>query len=179
MNGFLNWRTFGVLWLGGLGILMVLLSVGSELYTEAAPRGILDHQSAGTAARIDEIQKSWAAIGKLSFAKYAMAADLVFIGLYSLGGVLGGWLVWSEARSSSLRRVGALSVAAYLLFGLLDYGETLSQFAQLLAETGNDSLAAIAANLQPPKFVAFAVSIIAMPTALIWRAWENRRQSVA
>lgn len=177
MNGVCNWRNFGILWLGGLGILAVLLSIGDELFTQAAPRGILDHQSARTAARVDEIQQSWAAIGKLQFAKYVISADLVFIFSYSLGGIIGGWLLWKESSSLSLRRLGALVGIAYIAFGLLDSAETLSQFAQIISERGSDTLAAIAAFVQPPKFLAFGVGFVALTSALIWRLVEKRQQS--
>ncbi len=177
MHGIFGWRNFGILWLGGLGILALLLSIGDELFTQAAPRGILDHQSAGTAARVDEIQESWAAIGKLQFAKYVITADLVFIFSYSLGGIIGGWLIWKEASSPLLKKLGALALAAYMSFGLLDAIETLSQFGQIISEQGINTLAALAAFVQPPKFVAFAVGFVAMVSALCWRMLENRRQS--
>jgi len=104
MSGLYSWRNFWIFWLGGLAILGYLLVNGSQLFTEAAPQGMLDHQSAGTAERINEIQNSWVAAGKLTWVKYAMVADLFFIGLYSLGGIIGGRLIWQEARSPSRLR---------------------------------------------------------------------------
>lgn len=174
MPKFISWRNFWIFWLGGLAVFLFNVLTSSPLMTDVAPTGILDHQSAGTAARVDAIQQSWAAAGQMGYAKWSMITDLVFIGLYSIGGILGGRLIWQEARSPSLKKLGLLMVLIYFLFGLFDYVETLSQITQLLQEQGSDMLAGIASFARPPKILTWIIGTVGMIAALIWRKRERR-----
>ncbi|HEY9090545.1 hypothetical protein [Parasphingorhabdus sp.] len=174
MKNFVNWRNFWIFWLGGLAIFLFMVLAGGPLVTEVAPRGILDHQSAGSAERINAIQQSWAAAGQMEYALWSMIIDLVFIGLYSIGGIIGGRLLWQDALSPSLKKLGLLLVLSFFLFGLLDYIETLCQLAQLLQEQGDDLLSGIAAMVMPPKVVAWIVGTVGMIVALVWRSRERR-----
>ncbi|WP_109357019.1 hypothetical protein [Sphingorhabdus sp. EL138] len=174
MPGYISWRNFWIFWLGGFALFLVLVATGGPLITDVAPAGILDHQSAATAERVDAIQLSWAEAGKMSYAKWSMIGDLVFIGLYSIGGILGGRLIWQEAKSPSLKKLGLFMVLIYFLFGLFDYVETLSQITQLLQEKGSDTLAGIAALARPIKIATWIIGTIGMIIALIWRRRERR-----
>lgn len=169
-----SWRNFWIFWLSGLTIFIGLVATGGSLFTEVAPGGILDHQSAGSAERVNAIQQSWAAAGLLNVAKWAMIGDLIFIGLYMSGGIIGGRLLWHEAHSPSLKKLGLFMVLIYFLFGLFDYVETVSQIAQLLQQQGSDLLSGIAATARPPKIITWIIGTIGMIAALIWRTRERR-----
>jgi hypothetical protein len=174
MSRFYSWRNFWIFWLGGLAVFIGLVLTSGPLITHVALGGILDHQSAGTAERVNAIQQSWAELGLTGHAKWSMIADLIFIGLYTSGGIMGGRLLWQEARSPSLKKLGLFLVLIYFLFGLLDYAETLSQITQLLQGQGSDLLAGIAAYAQPPKSVAWVIGTLGMIAALLWRYGERR-----
>ena len=170
----MNWSSFWFFWLGGLAVFIGLVVTGSALMTDVAPSGILDHQTAGSAANVDAIQASWAEVGRTDTAKWAMVGDLVFIGLYALGGIIGGRLIWQDALSPSLKKLGLLCVIAYFFFGLSDYVETISQITQLLQGQGSDLLASTAATANPVKSITFIIGTLGMIAALIWRAIERR-----
>ncbi len=174
MSSLYNWRNFWILWGGGMALFLYLVASSGALETVAAPGGILDHQGAVTAERVDAIQQSWADAGVLEIARWSMITDLVFITLYMSGGIMGGRLIWQQAESPTLKKVGLLCVLAYFLFGLTDYVETISQLVQLVREQGSDLLAGTAALAQPVKILAWITGTIAMIVALIWRWRETR-----
>lgn len=168
MSSFFSWRNFWIFWLGGLVVFIIIVVTGGPLMTEVAPGGIVDHQSAGIAARVDEIQQSWADAGLLNYAKWSMIGDLIFIGLYTIGGIIGGRLLWQDAWSPSLKKLGLGLMLVYFLFGVTDYVETISQFIQLIRLEGSDTLAGIAAVAQPPKIATWIIGTTGMIIALIW-----------
>lgn len=169
-----SWRNFWIFWGGGLALFLYLVVTAGALQTAVAPGGILDHQSAATAERVNAIQQSWAAAGVLDVARWAMIADLVFITLYMSGGIIGGRLIWQRANSPTLKKIGLLCVLSYFLFGLTDYVETVCQLVQLVNEQGNDILAGTAALSKPVKTISWIVGTVAMIGALIWRWRETR-----
>ena len=168
MSSFFSWRNFWIFWLSGLTVFAVVVATGAPLMTDIAPGGILDHQSAGSAERVDAIQKSWADAGLLNHAKWSMIGDLIFIGLYTIGGIIGGRLLWQDAWSPSLKKLGLALILVYFLFGLTDYLETISQIIQLIRLEGSDTLAGIAALAQPPKIATWIIGTVGMVIALIW-----------
>ena len=174
MSGWVTWRNFWIFWLGGVLVFAVLVATGGILQTEIAPNGILDHQAAGTADRVNEIQQSWAQTGVLDSARWGMIGDLVFIGLYTVGGIFGGRLMWHHAQSPALKQFGLAIIIIYFLFGLTDYLETISQFIQLLQMQGSDLLSGAAAFARPVKVGAFVIGTLAMIFALIWYRLERR-----
>lgn len=174
MTGLYSWRSFWFFWLGGLVVFSGLVATGGILMTEVAPGGILDHQSAATAARVDAIQQSWVAQGLLNEARWSMIGDLVFIGLYMSGGIIGGRLIWQEARSPSLKKLGLAIILIYFVFGVSDYIETISQITQLIQNTGSDLLAGTAATARPVKILTWITGTLLMLVALIWRRAERR-----
>ncbi|MEO9469276.1 hypothetical protein [Parasphingorhabdus sp.] len=173
MTGIFSWRSFWFFWLGGLIVFSILVATGSSLMTEVAPSGILDHQSAATADRVNEIQQSWTSLGLLNEARWSMIGDLVFIGLYMSGGIIGGRLIWQEARSPSLKKLGLAIILIYFVFGLSDYIETISQITQLIRNAGSDLLAGTAATARPIKIVTWIAGTLLMVVALIWRRSER------
>ncbi len=174
MSSLYNWRNFWIFWLGGLAVFGILIATSGPLMTDVAPQGILDHQSAATAERVNAIQQSWAAIGQMDFARWSMIGDLIFITLYMSGGIIGGRLIWQQAKSPTLKKIGLLCVLAYFLFGLTDYVETVSQLIQLIRDQGSDLLAGTAALVQPVKILAWFTGTIATILTLIWRWRETR-----
>ena len=175
MSSFFSWRNFWIFWIGGLVVFVIDVVTGGPLMNDVAPGGILDHQSALTATRVNEIQQSWADAGLLNYAKWSMIGDLIFIGLYTIGGIIGGRLLWQEAWSPALKKLGLALILVYFLFGVTDYLETISQIIQLIRLEGSDTLAGIAALAKPPKIATWIIGTIGMIIALIW----HRRQRSA
>ena len=159
-------------------IIATLISQGDQLVTAVAPGGMIDHQTAGTALRVDQIHQSWADAGKTGYVKIAMLFDLLFIVIYSVGGVIGGMLVRRDAASALLRGLAPIVIAAYFLFGVLDFIETVCQTIQLYFTGGSDALAGVAKLAQPPKLLAFAIGFPSMVIALIW-FWLDRKRAGA
>ena len=174
MASLYNWRNFWIFWGGGMALFIYLVVSGGVLQTSVAPNGILDHQSAATAATVNAIQQSWADAGVLDLARWGMIADLIFITLYMSGGIIGGRLLWQRAKSPTLKKIGLLCVLVYFFFGLTDYIETVSQLIQLVRGQGSDMLAATAALVKPVKVIAWIVGTIMMLVALVWRWRETR-----
>ncbi len=170
----MKWKYFWLFWGGGMALFLVLISSGGVLQTEVAPGGILDHQSAGTAERVNAIQASWAEAGVTGLARWGMIGDLVFIGLYMSGGIIGGRILWQEARSPSLKKLGLFCVLVYFLFGVTDYIETILQLVQLLQDAGSDIMAGIAATVRPIKILSWIAGTIGILIALAWRWRETR-----
>ena len=161
-------RNFWRYWLGGLLILAAMIAMNPWFVNDVSPWGIRDHQSAGTAIRVDAIQAAWNAAGVMDLARIGMAIDLIYVGVYSFGAFCGGRLFASLA-SSSLRRLGGVIVAAAVIVGMADYVETICQFIQAITFTGSDRLAGIAATAQPIKTTAFLTSFFGLLAALAVR----------
>ena len=174
MGALIKWKYFWSFWLGGLVIFLGLILSNGAIVTAEAPQGILNHQRAGTGTAIDVIQQSWIAAGKYQAALWGMIGDLIFIGLYMSGGIIGGRLIWQQALSPALKKLGLVCVVIYFLFGLFDYVETISQIVQLLNQQGSDRLAGIAALCGPPKVLAFIAGTTTTFATLIWRSNERR-----
>ncbi|MDZ7587765.1 MAG: hypothetical protein U5J78_00830 [Parasphingorhabdus sp.] len=170
----IRWPVFWLLWLGGLAALMVLIFTNSALVTTASPGGILDHQAAGSAARVNAIQLAWADAGKSVVARWSMIGDLLFITLYSIGGIIGGRLIWRDGFAPRLKKLALIAILVFALFGLADYTETLAQLAQLLQGEGSDFLSALAALARPAKMLFFVAATLLLILILIWRAIERR-----
>ena len=174
MPGLIKWKYFWIFWGSGMAIFLTLVATGSALQTDVAPGGILDHQSAATADRVNAIQASWAEAGVLKEARLGMIGDLVFILLYSIGGIIGGRLLWQKANSPSLKKLGLFIIVAYFTFFVTDYGETVSQFIQLMQQQGSDTLAGIAAFFQPIKIASWIAGTLMILIGLIW-FWRDQR----
>lgn len=166
-------KRFWRYWLGGLLILAIMIAINPWFSNEVSPWGIRDHQSAGTALRIDAIQAAWQAAGVMNLARFGIALDLVYIGVYSFGAYCGGRL-FAQSEKLSLRRLGWVIVAAALILCVADYVETLSQFVQAMTFKGSDLLAGIAATAQPIKSTAFLTSFFGLLAALLLRRMARR-----
>ncbi len=161
-------RKFWRYWLGGLLLLAMMIATNGLFLSDASPWGIRDHQSAGTAVRIDAIQAAWQAAGVMNWARLSIAVDLVYIGIYSYGAYCGGRL-FAQADHALLRRLGWVIICAALVVGVADYAETTCQFIQALQFKGSDLLAGIAAIAQPIKTTAFLTTFIGVLAALFMR----------
>lgn len=166
-------RRFWRFWLGGL-LLLALMIAMNPLFTNAiSPWGIRDHQSAGTAERVDAIQLAWQAAGVMGWARLGIAIDLVYIGVYSFGAFCGGRL-FAQSKQPGLRRLGWVVVAAAIIVGIADYAETICQFVQAMTMQGSDLLAGVAATAQPIKSIAFLITFVGLLAALFLRRMAHR-----
>ncbi len=166
-------RNFWRFWLGGLLILAAMIAMNPWFVTDVSPWGIRDHQSAGTAARVDAIQMAWQTSDALGLARLGIAIDLVYIAVYSFGAYCGGRLFAQSARPA-LRRLGWVIAAAAIIVGVADYAETICQFIQVMTFKGSDILAGIAATAQPIKSVAFLITFFGLLAALALRRIARR-----
>lgn len=165
-------RAFLWFWVGGLVLFAIVIALGMPLVQTEVPGGILDHQAAGTAAEIDRIQAVWRSAGLWTQAAIAMAGDLVFIGVYGIGCVLGGLYFRRRGRV----RLGTIAAATGAIFLLTDYAETIAQFIQLMTFEGDDTLAGLAATVRPVKVVCWVVATLALVVGL-GNEWRQRRSA--
>lgn len=166
-------RHFWRFWLGGLLILAAMVAMNPWFANSVSPWGIRDHQAAATALRVDAIQAAWQAAGVMNLARFGMALDLVYIGVYSYGAYCGGRL-FARSDGATLRRLGWIIVGAAVVVGIADYLETICQFVQAVTFRGDESLASIAATAQPIKSVAFLVTFFGLLVALFLRRRSSR-----
>jgi hypothetical protein len=166
-------KRFWRYWLSGLLILAVMIAMNPWFANEVSPWGIRDHQSGGTALRIDAIQAAWQAAGVMNLARIGIAMDLVYIGIYSLGAYCGGRL-FAQSERAYLRRLGWVIVFAAIVLGIADYAETICQFIQAIRFRGDDMLARIAAFAQPIKSTAFLTSFVGLLAALLLRRMARK-----
>ena len=158
-------RAFLLSWIGGLVLFAIVIILSLPLILTAVPGGIGDHQAAGSAAEVDRIQAAWAAAGLYGQARIAMIGDLVFIGVYGIGCILGGrWFMTSPV--SRVRMLGLAALMAGSTFLLTDYIETICQFIQLVQAAGDDTLAGTAAAVRPVKMAAWILATLAIILAL-------------
>lgn len=149
-------RRFLLVWLGGLAAFGVAIWLHAPLAIPTVPGGILEHQTAGSAARVDFIQREWSQAGVYRDALTAMLSDIAFIVIYSLGSLLGG--VYFLGRG--IRRIGWLLVASAMIFFATDMTETVLELLQLVAAKGNDTQAEVAAAMQYPKVAGWTACVI-------------------
>ena len=164
---------FLIVWIGGLVAFAVALLLHLPLTIETVPAGIVDHQTAQTAARVDFIQREWADAGVYRNAFTAMVSDCVFIVLYSLGSVLAG-LYFLRAKHRSLRIVGVATLVAAIVFFASDMTETVLQIQQLVAAKGDDGKAAMAAAMHVPKLASWIACFILPLGGLILERGKRR-----
>jgi hypothetical protein len=166
-------RNFWRYWLGGLLLLALMIAMNPWFVSDVSPWGIRDHQSAGTAARVDAIQAAWQAAGVMGIARVGMAIDLIYIAVYSFGAYCGGRL-FAQSPKPMLRRLGWTIVTAAIIVCVADYIETICQSIQAMTFKGSDLLAGIAATAQPVKSTAFLLSFFGLLTALFVRRMSRR-----
>lgn len=168
-----QWRLFWAFYLLGMGVFAWLAATHAQFQTEIAPGGILDHQSAGTGMRAEQIHQAWKEKGVWSAVPTAMVLDLVFITLVTIGGVIAGYLM---ARKGGARgALGWLILGAWLVFAASDYAETGCQLVQVLGDHGRDELAGLAASVKPLKLVAFVIATLALWAGLAWTGMASRK----
>lgn len=163
------YRAFLWLWIGGLVLFALVVVLSLPLVLTQVPGGILDHQAAGTAAEIDRIQRAWAEAGLLDQARIAMIADLVFIGVYGAGSVLGG-LYFRRIGTGVLRGLATTIILAGAVFLVTDYTETIAQFIQLSSFEGDNGLAGLAAEVRPLKMACWLITFLGMVLAFALRS---------
>ncbi|MXP46394.1 hypothetical protein GRI43_03170 [Altererythrobacter luteolus] len=164
---------FLTLWGLGLVLFGVTIILGLPLAVSAVPGGILDHQAAGTAAEVDRIQHEWRLAALWNRAALAMMSDLVFIGIYGIGSVLGGLYFFRSGRGA-VRLIGGAVLLAGGIFLATDYIETISQFSQLMRFEGDDAKAALAATVRPVKVAAWIATFAGILAALAIRRFQRR-----
>ena len=166
-------RRFWRFWLSGLLLLAMMIAMDPAFSNEISPLGMQDHQTAGTALRVDAIQWAWQATGVLNLARFGMAIDLVYIAIYAFGAYCGGRL-FSQSPKPVLRRLGWVIVATAIMGGAADAIETSCQFAQIMMLKGSDLFAGVAATAQPVKTIAFLVTFFGLLMALHIRRTTRR-----
>lgn len=159
-------RAFWLFWIGGIVAFGVTIMLGLPLNIPEVPGGILDHQAAATATEVDRIQRAWTDAGQAGTARIAMISDLCFIGIFGIGSFLGGVRL-RKSGGTILTSLGFVAILSAVVFVVTDYTETISQFIQLSAMRGDDSLAGLAATVRPIKIVAFLVTFFAVLLGLI------------
>jgi hypothetical protein len=173
MNETVLEKRFWRYWLGGLLLLAIMIAMNPWFSNDVSPWGIRDHQSAATAVRVDAIQAAWQAAGVMNLARFGIALDLIYIGIYSFGAYCGGRL-FAQSQRASLRRLGWIVVAASVVVGVADYAETICQFVQAVTFKGDDTQASIAATAQPIKSIAFLTTFVGLLAALVVRRIARR-----
>lgn len=173
MNETVLEKRFWRYWLGGLFILAIMIAMNPWFSNPVSPWGIRDHQSAATAIRVDAIQAAWQVADVMNLARFGIALDLIYIGIYSFGAYCGGRL-FAQSERPSLRRLGWVIIAAAVVVGVADYAETICQFVQAITFKGDDVLARIAATAQPIKSTAFLTTFLGLLVALILRRMARR-----
>lgn len=159
-------KRFVMIWTGGLVAFAVTLWLHLPLTLQTVPQGIVDHQIAGSAARVDYVQREWAAAGVYRAALTAMLSDFAFILLYGLGSLLGG-LYFRRIGQGTVRMIGTALLLSALVFLASDLIETTMEIMQLLAAKGDDAMAAIAAAMHYPKLVSWIACFILPLNGLI------------
>lgn len=153
------------LWLTGVLMLITLIVLGATVMGDSQ-FSITDHQSAGTAERVNEIQTAWQSEGYFGMHIFGMFADLAFIIVYSFG----AWRAGKGMNAQSRRFVSTLGwvvMICALTFFVTDMTETSLQLVQMLMEQGIDWMAATAAFAQPIKSVTFILSFFGVFVGLI------------
>ena len=163
-------RAFLWTWIGGLVLFAVVIALSLPLVLTEVPGGIMDHQSAGTAAEVDRIQTEWRQAGLWNQAALAMIGDFLFIGVYGIGNVLGG-VHFRRSRPGPGRLLGTAALLGGAVFLLTDYIETIAQIIQLWRFSGDDTLASLAASVGPVKTLSW---IVATCSVLVALALERR-----
>lgn len=175
-TGRAQWRLFWIFYVVSWAVFAYIAVTNTQMVTPVSPGGILDHQSAATAMRADQIHDAWKAKGTFGFAAVSMSLDLVFITFATLAGVVAGYLM---ARAGGLRGMfGWLVLGVWALFGACDYIETTCQLVQVLQDKGSDELAGLAATVKPPKMAAFVAGTLALWAGLVW-TWIAARKPAA
>lgn len=167
-------KNFLIWWLGGLAIFATSLWLHSPLVLPEVPQGILDHQAAPDAASVDAIQSAWQSAGLWKTALIAMTSDLIFIGVYGIGCVLGG-MYFRSYSAAILRAIGWIALLSGAVFLITDYVETICQIAQLYRDQGDDTLAAIASGMGPTKVTCWILSFLSIVIGLIVKFFVDRR----
>lgn len=166
-------RRFLMFWIGGLVAFVIALSLHLPLTIEAVPEGIVDHQTATTAARVDAIQQAWAEAGVYRDAYTAMLSDFGFILLYGIGSLLGG-LYFLRTGQGTLRWIGWALTASAVVFLASDLTETTMQIQQLAAGEGDDAKAHLAAAMHYPKLISWIACFILPLNGLIIERSQHR-----
>lgn len=166
-------KAFLTFWIGGILAFLVVIALHWPLFIPTVPGGMGDHQAAGTAAEVNRIQMAWSDAGLTRQVGRALLGDLFFIGIYGLGAILGGFHFRREGHGV-VRHLGTFILICGLVFTVTDYGETLAQFLQYLANAGSDDLAGFAATVRPIKMVAFLGSFFGIIAAFVVRRKQTR-----
>jgi hypothetical protein len=167
-----QWRLFWIFYGVSLATFAWLVLTNAQMITAASPGGIIDHQGAATAMRVDQIHAAWKAKGVLDFARLSMSIDLVFITFATFAGIVGGYLM---ARAGGMRGLlGWIVLGLWAVFGACDYIETGCQLVQALEDRGSDELAGLAASVGPAKAGAFIAGTLLLWAGLVW-TWRAGR----
>lgn len=151
-------------------VVFALMAAGEfALKASGQPFGILDHQSAGTAARAAQIQQSWAESGRLVLAQCLVALDFIFIALSALACSLGGWSLIRQG----VRALGGVALIGASAAFATDLLETANQALQLFGSAPSDAQAGQAKAMVEPKLTAYVVGNGALCAGLVLRRLKS------
>lgn len=166
-------RSFLTWFSGGLAAFAVAIYLHLPLAVEGVPEGMAAHQRAPDAATIDAIHAAWKSAGVYGAARTAMISDLIFIGIYGIGCVLGG--LYYRSKAGGIQRImGWVALVSGVVFIVTDYGETVAQFIQLSRGAGDDQLAGLASTLRPFKMASWIGAFLALVAALLIERFSTR-----
>lgn len=121
--------------LAALGLLAILAVLDRPLQTEAASRGTISFELAGSEQRAGEIVDSWVADGEIARAAFALGLDYLFVPLFALG--LAGLCLavgrrLSAAGSTRFAAAAVPLALCALAGGVSDWCETTALAIQLI-----------------------------------------------
>lgn len=160
------WIAFGAAW-----AVFALMALGNQMAVVpgVAPGGILDHQVAGTAARVGAIQEAWRGGETWMGVQALFVLDFIFIPLAALAAVLGGVAM----LKGGLRALGLAALAGGVISAGTDLTETVAQAMQLWGAGPSDQLAGLAKSMSEPKMAAYVVANGAILAGLVLRRLKS------
>jgi hypothetical protein len=162
-------RRFWFLLAAAWALFAVMAAGEFALKAGGQPFGILDHQVAGTAQRVADIQHSWAQAGRLGLAQVLVAIDFVFMALAAAACAWGG----AGLLGQGVRALGGVAIVGALLALGADVVETANQAMAVFWGAPSDQQAAIAAAAVEPKLTAYVVANGALLAGLVLRRLKN------
>ena len=106
-----------------------------------------------------------------------MTLDLVFIGLVTLGALIGCAMIARRAPVPALRVFALVTGAIWVVYGVSDYVETIAQVLQAHS-AGADQLAGVAAAMGLPKTITFLLGTLDLLAGLVWLRFASAKATL-
>lgn len=151
-------RSFWLLFLMTLSMLVVMQITNAPLITEAASGGIITFELVGTLEGSQAIIQSWEGEA-MTWAGLNMGLDFLFLVLYGTTIALACMLLSHRMVNSTMKRVGVWLAYGVLVAALLDVIENIA-LIQLLLGSERASLPLLAKWMAIPKFLLVLLSLL-------------------